>query len=346
MKRMSVIDGSQGEGGGQILRTTLALSMVTGQPVKLVRIRAGRRQPGLRPQQLAAVRAAAEVSEAEVVGAELGSRELEFSPGPVKPGRYDFSVGTAGSATLVLQTVLPPLLTASAPSHLTLEGGTHNPMAPPFEFLARAFLPLVERMGPRIEPHLERHGFAPAGGGRFTVTIHPVEQLQPLELLERGRIQHQQATAIVADLPDHIAERELETARRLLGWKRKQVRAERIDTPAGPGNVLLIELASEHVTEVFTGFGRPRVPAETVAKRAAREAHKYRAAGVPVGAHLADQLVLPLAVAGGGAFRTVDPSAHTTTNRHVLEQLADVEVFTERLAPDDWRIEVRQRRQL
>ncbi|HWH70147.1 MAG TPA: RNA 3'-terminal phosphate cyclase, partial [Candidatus Sulfotelmatobacter sp.] len=156
---MIIIDGSQGEGGGQILRTALALSLVTGQPFRLERVRAGRQKPGLLRQHLTAVEAAKTIGCAEVVGAALGAQTLEFRPGPVTPGNYRFAVGTAGSATLVLQTVLPPLLIASGTSTLTLEGGTHNPFAPPFDFLARCFAPLLERMGPRLELELRQPGF-------------------------------------------------------------------------------------------------------------------------------------------------------------------------------------------
>ena len=172
------IDCSMGEGGGQILRSSLALSLVMGRSIRIEKIRAGRKKPGLLRQHLTAARAAAEIGRAQVRGVELGSEELEFAPGVVVPGEYRFAVGSAGSATLVLQTVLPALLTASGPSQLVLEGGTHNPMAPPFDFLEKAFLPCIRRMGPRVEATLTRPGFYPAGGGAFEVAIEPVERLE------------------------------------------------------------------------------------------------------------------------------------------------------------------------
>src|SRR5512133_1574470 len=181
---MITIDGSMGEGGGQVLRTSLGLSLVTGQPFRIDNIRAGRPRPGLMRQHLAAVRAAAQISSAKVAGDEIGSRGLSFEPGPVRPGDYAFAIGTAGSATLVLQTVLPALMTASGPSRLKLQGGTHNPWAPPFDFLAKALLPLLGRMGPTIAAELIRPGFYPAGGGEFVVTIQPTPRLGPLELVE------------------------------------------------------------------------------------------------------------------------------------------------------------------
>src|SRR5687768_8335334 len=163
---MQVLDGSQGEGGGQVLRTSLGLSLLTGTPFKIENIRANRSPPGLRRQHLTAVEAAAQVGDAEVEGAAVGARALTFTPRAVKTGDFRFAVGTAGSCTLVLQTVLPALMTRATASRLVLEGGTHNPMAPPFDFLERVYLPLLERMGPRVSMTLERPGFYPAGGGK------------------------------------------------------------------------------------------------------------------------------------------------------------------------------------
>jgi len=313
------IDGSQGEGGGQILRTALALSLVTGTPFTIEKIRAGRRKPGLLRQHLTAVNAAGAVGGGDVDGATLGSQTLVFRPGAVKPGDYRFAIGTAGSTGLVVQTVLPALLTASGPSTLTLEGGTHNPAAPPFDFLARAFLPLVERMGPRVEAVLDCPGFYPAGGGRCTVRITPTARLAPLMVVERGEIKQRRARALIAHLPRKIAERELAVVHSRLGWSEAELETVVVDggTP-GPGNVLLLEIESEHLTEIFCSFGEIGVRAEAVAERAAKEARRYLAAGVPVGVHLADQLLVPLALAGGGAFRTVGLSSHSRTNLDVV----------------------------
>src|ERR1051325_4105851 len=206
---MITIDGSFGEGGGQILRTSLALALVTGKPFRIERIRAGRKNPGLLRQHLTAVNAAAQIGRAEVAGASIGSRELTFAPQAVTAGSYHFAVGTAGSATLVLETVLPALLIADGPSALVLEGGTHNPYAPPFDFLDKTFLPLVCMMGPRVAARLERHGFYPAGGGKFIVDIEPAARLGRIELDERGDITGRRARALIANLPRQIAEREL-----------------------------------------------------------------------------------------------------------------------------------------
>ena len=213
------IDGSQGEGGGQVLRSSLAMSLVTGRPFVIENIRAGRKKPGLMRQHLTAVNAATEVSHAEVKGATIGSARLEFQPGKVTPGNYTFSVGTAGSATLVLQAVLPALMLADGESNLTLEGGTHNPFAPPWDFLTKTYLPVLNRMGPTVEARLIRPGFYPAGGGQFTVRIRPARQLGRLELLERGEIRTRRVRALVANLSRRIAERERESIAKKTRWE-------------------------------------------------------------------------------------------------------------------------------
>ena len=326
---MLTIDGSQGEGGGQVLRTALALALVTGAPFRMEKIRAGRPKSGLLRQHLTAVNAATAVGAAAVEGAELGSDSLVFRPGAVKAGTYDFAVGTAGSTGLVLQTVLPPLLTADGPSTLTVQGGTHNPFAPPYEFLARAFLPLVARMGPRVEMTLDRPGFYPAGGGQITVRVSPAPRLASVTLLERGQTTRHRARAVVANLSERIAHRELRIVREKLGWAADELEAVTFTATAGvrgPGNVLLLEIESEHVTEVFTGFGQVGVRAEAVAERAIQGARAYMAAQVPVGEYLADQLLIPFALAGGGAFRTRPLSGHSSTNIDVIGRFLGIEV--------------------
>lgn len=334
------IDGSSGEGGGQILRSALALSLVTGRPFRMVNVRAGRKRPGLMRQHLTAVRAAVEVGGATVAGAEIGSRELAFAPGLVRAGDYRFSVGTAGSATLVFQTVFPALALAPGRSTVVVEGGTHNPLAPPFDFLARAFLPLVARMGPRATAVLERPGFYPAGGGRFRVEIEPAASFGSLELVDRGAVRERRATAVVALLPRTIAERELRVVRERLNWDPAWTRIEHVQDAVGPGNVVSVEIASEHVTEVFTGFGERGVAAERVGADAAEEAAEYLAAGVPVGRHLADQLLLPMALGGGGRFRTTTPSGHARTHAELLRTFLGAQVRIEQTGERSWDVAV------
>ena len=318
------IDGSFGEGGGQILRTSLSLSLVTGKPFRIENIRAKRGKPGLLRQHLTAVRAAAEVGAGEVEGASLGSKLLTFIPGKVHAGDYHFAVGTAGSGMLVLQTILPALMTATAPSRIVIEGGTHNPMAPPFDFLEQCFLPLIERMGPRVKVELQRYGFYPAGGGRFTVEIEPCAALQPLTIGERGEITAKHAVALVANLPYHIARRELDAAAKTLGWDAECLSCVDTKNSVSPGNLVMIELKSSQLTEIFTAFGQRGISAEDVAADAARQAQGYLASNAAVDEHLADQLLLPLALAGAGSFTATSLNLHAQTNMHVIRQFLPV----------------------
>ncbi|MCC7139003.1 MAG: RNA 3'-terminal phosphate cyclase [Planctomycetes bacterium] len=321
------IDGAQGEGGGQILRSALSLSLVTGRPFRLVGVRAGRPTPGLLRQHLAAVRAAAAVGRAEVEGAELGSGALRFAPRGLVPGDHAFSVGGAGSATLVLQTVLPALMAAAGPSRVTVEGGTHNPWAPPYDAIERSFLPLLARVGARVTTTLERRGYFPAGGGRLTAAVEPGTAAVPLALSARGAVRTRRATVLLANLPRRIAAVEEATLRRLLPadlWTIERVTEE---DGRGPGNVVLLDVACEHVHEVFAAFGMRELRADAVVDEAVGAYREWLAADVPVGPHLADQLLLPLALGAGGTFRTVAPTRHTKTNADVIRQfLPDVRI--------------------
>lgn len=339
---MLTIDGAFGEGGGQILRTALALSLVTGTPFRMEHIRAGRSKPGLLRQHLTAVQAAMTIGNAGVEGAVMGSQSLTFVPGQVTPGAYTFAVGTAGSTTLVLQTVLPALILASAPSTLTLEGGTHNPFAPPFDFLTHAFLPLLNRMGPQVQAILDRPGFYPAGGGKCRVLITPTPTLQRLDLVARGDIRSRRAQALVANLARHITERELAVISHKLGWPAEWLQSVQVDNSRGPGNVVTITVESTHVTEVFTGFGERGVPAEAVATHAVQATRRYLAAEVAAGVYLADQLLLPMALAGGGSFTTLPLSQHSTTNMHIITQFLPVHISAEPYTtPGAWLVTVR-----
>ncbi len=321
---MIQIDGSTGEGGGQVLRTALGLSLVTGQPFQIRNIRAGRARPGLLRQHLTAVQAAVSVGGATVEGAELGSVELKFTPGKIRPGEYRFAVGTAGSVTLVLQTVLPALMTASAASDLTLEGGTHNPAAPPADFLEKAFLPILARMGPQCTLTLDRHGFYPAGGGRLRVRVQPVPRLQPLSLLERGETLSRRARVLVTGIPEHVGRREWKVLQRELQWPDEACSVEQVPDSSGPGNVVLVELAFARVTEVVTTFGERGLSAEKVADSAVGAVRRYLASGVPVGEHLADQLLVPMALAGGGEYKTMPLTRHSMTNMDIIRMFVKV----------------------
>ena len=328
------IDGAEGEGGGQVLRSALSLSMLTGRPFRMDNVRAGRHKPGLMRQHLTAVRAACALCRGAVQGDAVGSRQLEFWPGEVRPGRYEFAVGTAGSTTLVLQTLLYPLLTAAAPSEIVVEGGTHNPMAPPFEFLHEVYAPLINRMGPGLDLQLQRPGFAPAGGGRLRASIRPAARLQGLSLLERGEITRRQARVYYPGLPGHVAQRELMRVSARLGWPRTAWRQEKLGDEYGPANLLLLGVASETASELVSAFGRRGLPAEAVADRAVDELQRYLNAHVPVGERLADQLLLALAIAGEGEFLTLSLSRHTRTQAALIPRFLPVRVLMEARGED------------
>lgn len=338
---MLTIDGSIGEGGGQIIRSSLALSLITKKAFRIYNVRARRERPGLQRQHLTAVSASAEIGGAQVDGASVGAREFTFVPGEVVPGEYTFNIGTAGSTTLVLQALLPPLMVAAAPSLLKLEGGTHNVHAPPFEFLQKTFLPLVNRIGPQVSIELERYGFYPPGGGKFSVYVEPADKLRRLNLTTRGEILARRARALLVNLPPNIGERELAVIKERLNWRDDELRVETSRNAHSPGNVLTIEIESEQLTEVITGMGERGVRAETVAERAAAETLSYLATNAPVGQHLADQLLIPLALAGGGSYLTGPLSLHTTTNIEIVKMFLPVEITTEQIAADVFAVKVR-----
>ena len=318
------IDGSEGEGGGQVLRTALGLSLVTGKPFQIEKIRAKRERPGLLRQHLTAVLAAAEIGNAKTEGAALGSKNLSFTPGKVRAGEYHFAVGTAGSGTLVLQTILPALMIADGASRLVIEGGTHNLQAPPFDFLAKTFIPLLNRLGPIVALKLERYGFYPAGGGRFTAEISPCSAISPALWIGRDEITHRHGVAIVANLSRSIAQREIDTLGHMLGWGPECFEILETKNSAGPGNVVMVEVGTPSIMEVFTGFGRLGASAEHVASEAAGAARSYLSSKAFAGEYLADQLLLPLALAGGGSFMTTKITLHAQTNMKVIENFLPV----------------------
>lgn len=342
MKPLISIDGSMGEGGGQVLRTSLSLSLLTSTPIRIDRIRTARSKPGLMRQHLMSVNAAAEIGDADVSGNEIGSTSIEFHPKQVRGGNYRFAVDGAGSTTLIFQTILWPLLlgTTGSPSTVSFEGGTHNPMAPPFDFVEKAFLPVVGRMGGRVDATLERCGFYPAGGGRWSATIHPVASLMRLELNDRPKVRNATAKAIVAHVPRTVADRELSSLASILQWDVAQCVPDSVSDSAGPGNVLLAFVESDLVTEVFTSLGERGKRSEAVAHDVAVQVKRYLNAEVPVGEHLADQLLLPMALGNGGSFRTVKPSLHTTTQIDLLKKVIGAQIRVTEESSDVFRIDV------
>lgn len=336
------IDGSEGEGGGQVLRTALGLSLITGRRFYIRNIRAGRSKPGLMRQHLTCVNAAAQISQGAVDGAEIGSRELIFQPDTVRPGAYEFSVGTAGSTSLVLQTILPALMLGTEPSTIVLGGGTHNPFAPPFDFLEKTFFPHLARFGPQLTARLERPGFYPAGGGRMHLEVHPVKQLAPVEIIERGASVGRGVIAHIAGLSERIADRGFQIIVERMNWPRECFHAVKYAEGQGPGFVLCCELQFEHVCETFFGFGEKGVSTEKVVDGLVDEVRSYLAAKAPAGQYLADQLLIPMALAGGGTMHCTRLTRHVRTNMEIIEKFLPVLFTTDATAENEGRIQVSQ----
>lgn len=324
---MIELDGSMGEGGGQILRTALSLALITGTPFLLRNIRARRSKPGLQPQHLAAVRAATAIGQARVEGDSVGSATLRFEPGEVMPGEYDFDIGTAGSAGLVLQTVHLPLALSSAPSHVSIRGGTHVPWSPNAHYLDWHWRPFMSRLGLDVRLELERAGFYPVGGGLLHATINPADSIRPLRLAERGQMQGIRGLSLVARLPMEIAERQRGQALARLAGHGLDARMELDELPAGsPGTAVILLTEHAHSQACFTALGARGKRAETVADEAMDELLAFLAGDGAVDEHLADQLMVPLALAKGESVYRARITSHARTNAAVIQAFIDVDV--------------------
>ena len=318
------IDGSMGEGGGQVLRTALTLAMCLQQPIVVSNVRAGRAKPGLLRQHLAALKAAAEITDAQVEGATLGSTRIRFAPGGPRAGAYEFRIGSAGSTTLLVQTLLPVLALRDEPSTLIVHGGTHNGMAPSVDFVELALIPLLARIGIRVDSTLHQHGFYPNGGGRWELTIHPWRDCAAFEQTRRGALVSRQAVAMVSNLQMHVAERELDRVAKKLRWSSSELVPREV-TASGPGNIVSLRCRFEGVTEVFEAVGALGVSAERVAGRAIGDARRYLAGSHALGEYLADQLLLPMVLGSGGEFTTGALSSHCRTNAVLINRMLGAE---------------------
>ncbi len=328
MNKLITIDGTQGEGGGQILRTSLSLSAITQTPFRMVNVRARREVPGLKRQHLTCVRAVAEVCGAQVEGDEVGSLALSFSPGPIRGGEYRFDVGTAGSATLVAQTVLPVLLMADIPSSVTISGGTHVQWAPIWEFFAVAYLPQLRAMGADVGAELVRHGFYPAAGGEIRLSIKPFEKAranQSWSFTKLGDFLGGRTVGIVSNIPRVIAENEAEIVSHKLS--NLSLRQEVLEAQSpGPGNCCFAQLDFAHASVVVSEVGSYNRSRKAVANGIVSQVRRFLKAGAAVEEHLADQLLVPLSVLlgrrGGSPEElgmTIEKeSLHYTTNRDVI----------------------------
>lgn len=334
---MLELDGAGG--GGQLLRSALSLSLCTGTGFVMHDIRARRSRPGLMRQHLTAVQAACAISHGEAEGAAIGSTTLRFRPGAVTPGDYHFTLGTAGSTMLVLQTLLPALWRTGATTRLRIEGGTHNPLAPSADFIAQAYLPALRHMGVCATLELESHGFYPAGGGVVVATVEPCPAMRQARLCVRGERVSVEATALVSGLSAGIGRRELVVLARELNLGEDKLRLHDVRPAIGPGNAVMVRVEHEQHVEVFTGHGERGVTAEKVAARLAGSVRRYLDSSGCIGEHLADQLLLPMALAGGGEFTTCEASDHLRSNAALIEKFLPVDILCEAEA-DGWRVRV------
>lgn len=351
MAERLIIDGSKGEGGGQIIRSAVCLAAILGRPIEMDNIRAGRSKPGLAAQHLTSVRAAAALCAAVLEGDTLGSTALRFTPqSPVAAGECAFDVaearegGSAGAVTLVLQTVLPALMLADGVSTLTVRGGTHMAWSPPFHYLHDVWLPMLARAGVNAEAVLNRYGWFPAGQGEIRVTITGMgggvggnperKPLSPLKLVERGALRRIGGTAVAANLPAHIPQRMADRARTVLGELGTapevmiEITPERVRS-ACPGAGIFLIAEYEGALAGFGALGARRKSSERVAEEAAAELLEYHRSGAAVDRHLADQLLLPLSFASGPSTLAVERcTLHLQTNAWLIGQfgVADIEI--------------------
>ena len=326
------IDGRHGEGGGQILRTALALSALQNIPVYINHIRGSRKRPGLRPQHLAAVTALATITGGKVEGNEVGSPELCFEPGEIREGRYCFHIGTAGSTGLVLQAVIPALLFSKIPSHVMITGGTHAPWSPCFHYLRDVFLPVLKKMGGDVSIEIDFWGWYPRGGGRIRASIYKTHGLRALNLSRRGRLRNLHILSAVSNLPLAIAERQLEKSLRRIEYLKLKPAVSIEDAPSpGQGTALFVAAEFQGSRAGFTSLGKKRKPAEQVADDACNELIEFLYTEAALDCHLADQLVLYMALAGGRSTVSAERiTEHLLTNIWVIEHFMPVKFFVDK----------------
>jgi RNA 3'-terminal phosphate cyclase (ATP) len=330
---MIYIDGSYGEGGGQVLRSSLSLATITGHPIRIGRIRAGRKKPGLAAQHLTAVRAAAAICEAKVQGDTLGSTTLEFIPGDsIQPGKYTFDVmeaqegGSAGAVTLVLQTILLPLAIAPGESQVTLRGGTHVAYSPAYTYIEQVYLPLLRPMGVQAEVRLRAWGWYPQGQGEVELRVSgrggETQPLRGITILEPGEFQQVRGIAVVTELPSHIPQRMASRAENVLHEADLKATVKPLrERGIAPGAGIFLTVEYENSKAFFGALGRLGLPADKVADMACQELLDFHNTGAPIDVHLADQLLLPAALADSTSqYRVAEISTHLTTNAWVIEQ--------------------------
>lgn len=325
------IDGSQGEGGGQVLRSSLTLSLLTQQDLQITNIRARRSKPGLRAQHLKAVEAAVSVGRAKAEGVDFGSTTLSFHPEVIHPGRYKFDIGTAGSAALVLQTIFLPLARAETTSTVTITGGTHVKWSPNYHYLDLHWLNFMRRIGCDAELKMESAGFYPEGGGRVTASIRPCSHIKNLHITEPGKLQQIRGISAIANLPRHVAERQREQVIRRLGDHHYLNDIRLLEMPSRfKGTMLLLLAEFEHSQACYFALGEIGKPAERVADEAIDQLEEFLTTGGAIDQYLADQLLLPLAFASGPSqLRTSKITKHLLTNAEVVRAFTPARITIE-----------------
>ena len=322
------IDGSQGEGGGQILRTSLALAALLRQPVKIDNIRANRSQPGLKTQHLAGVLALARIMDAEVKGAHKHSTSLVFVPHTIKSGRYRFEISTAGAASMLFGAVLPALLFAPQPSKVIITGGTHVPFSPPFHYLDKVFLPGLQKLGGIVDLELVRWGFYPKGGGEIRAHVKPCRGLQGVKMKKRGVLKGLQFAACSANLPEHIARREIGHVEMSLDTYKDKLRSKALACQAfSPGNFVFLKVDYEHATAGFSALGKRGKPAEEVAEEVCLAFRDFEKTAATLDSHLADQIILYMALAQGDSFFITEKvTSHLKTNIQIIQRFLPTKI--------------------
>jgi RNA 3'-phosphate cyclase len=329
------IDGSLGEGGGQILRTSLALAALLQKPVAIDNIRANRSKPGLKTQHLAGVLALARITDAEVKGAEKHSTNLVFNPRTINGGKYRFEISTAGAASMLFGAILPAFLFAPQPSEVTITGGTHVPLSPPFHYLDKIFLPALRKLGGMVELELMRWGFYPKGGGEIRAHVKPCRGLHGLELTQRGKLKGLQFSACSSThLPEHITQREIGHMEKSLESYTEKISSRPFTCQAySPGNFVFIEADYEHTVAGFSALGKRGKPAEEVAEESCRAFKDFEETDATLDSHLADQLILYMALAHGNSFFIVEKiTSHLITNIDIIKKFLPLSIKVDNIS--------------
>ena len=350
MPDFHVIDGSYGEGGGQILRTSLTLACILGEPIRVENIRAGRKNPGLQPQHLTCAQAAAAITRGKLHGAEPGSTWIEFEPGKTRPGEYKFDVAevrsSAGSVNLILHTVLLPLVFSGGPSRLEIRGGTHVPFSPPFHHVRQVFLPMHHKVGVKATAEMHRAGYYPTGGGHITVDIESARHTKPVVITDPGDILAVTCISGVSNVPGDVISRQLRKAvSRVRSFAAAaDIEEVELNVPStGQGTFVFLTAESEHCLAGFSALGDKNKKAEQVGDEAGRQFEQYMESGSALDKHLADQILLPMAFAEGQSrFTTCEVTRHLMTNIWTIAQLlpeAKIQVEGEIGAPGTVTVE-------